>query len=371
MPRALVGVIAGALLLVGPAGAAAAQVEYVNDGVDKPLIVGHVLGDQDATVGTFHVSLRFDDELWAVPPDAIHTTTSLRCESNGGLSGPLVVQDDTNAPSAATRLAPGETSVTAVTTTFAVFTSEYGNCDPFLSDSSATFNLVVEVVVVAYESNGQVVQGSPAGTDVARSFGDSSVPIFACVLDECPPPPPVGTCTLSFADTATTPFCSEISWLVDEAITIGCTDERFCPLDATTRGEVAVFLARWLDLPAAGAVDTFDDDNGHFAEPAIESTVKTGIAVGIAPGEFAPDQPVTRGQLAVFLTRALSLPDRPGADTFFDDDGHYAEAAIESLVAAGITTGIGGGEYGPDVPVTREQMAAFLFRSEIWRMVSA
>lgn len=66
--------------------------------------------------------------------------------------------------------------------------------------------------------------------------------------------------------------------------------------------------------------------------------------------------------MASFLSRALSLP-AAGTDYFRDDAGSLHEADINRVAAAGITMGCTGDTYCPDAPVTREQMAAFLYRA--------
>jgi hypothetical protein len=80
---------------------------------------------------------------------------------------------------------------------------------------------------------------------------------------------------------------------------------------------------------------------------------------------FCPDNYVTRGQMAAFLTRALSLPEARGID-FADDNGSKFESDIEAIAAAGITTGCNppsNTSFCPDDYVTRGQMAAFLARA--------
>ena len=66
--------------------------------------------------------------------------------------------------------------------------------------------------------------------------------------------------------------------------------------------------------------------------------------------------------MAAFLSRALQLP-AAQADYFTDDEGSTFEDDINRLRQAGITTGCGDDTYCPDRPVTRGQMAAFLYRA--------
>lgn len=112
---------------------------------------------------------------------------------------------------------------------------------------------------------------------------------------------------------------------------------------------------------------TFCDDDGSVFEPSIEAVAAAGITRGCNPPantEYCPDGHVTRGQMAAFLTRALDLP--AGSTTFTDTGGSVFEADIAAVAAAGITRGCNppaNTEYCPDAFVTRGQMAAFIARA--------
>ena len=67
--------------------------------------------------------------------------------------------------------------------------------------------------------------------------------------------------------------------------------------------------------------------------------------------------------MAAFLVRALSLNSESQQDRFTDDDGSIFESEIEILSSYGITSGCEVDKYCPDDPVTRGQMAAFLVRA--------
>jgi hypothetical protein len=106
-------------------------------------------------------------------------------------------------------------------------------------------------------------------------------------------------------------FVDDIGKLATAGITRGCNphgNDRFCPDDSVTRAQMAAFLVRALGLTAdthpgfvdVGSSSTFVDDIGKLAT--------AGITLGCNPPDndrFCPDQPVTRGQLAAFLKRAL------------------------------------------------------------------
>jgi len=88
-----------------------------------------------------------------------------------------------------------------------------------------------------------------------------------------------------------------------------------------------------------------------------------GITSGCAPNKYCPDDPVSRGQMASFLVRALGLTAGAGVDAFTDDDGTTHEANINRLRYAGLTSGCTPTTYCPNADVTRGQMAAFLHRA--------
>ncbi|HYI65380.1 MAG TPA: S-layer homology domain-containing protein [Candidatus Limnocylindrales bacterium] len=171
---------------------------------------------------------------------------------------------------------------------------------------------------------------------------------------EVPPPP-------AFSDIADSPFRDEIGWLVGAGITNGCAPDLFCPNDEVTREQMASFIARALDLPDA-STDYFVDDDESTHEGDINRLALAEISLGCTPQYFCPNRPVTRQEMASFLARALELA-ATSVDYFTDDDGRTHEPDINRIAEAGITTGCGPGRFCPVRIVTREEMAAFLYRA--------
>ncbi|MDH5372599.1 MAG: S-layer homology domain-containing protein, partial [Acidimicrobiia bacterium] len=164
-----------------------------------------------------------------------------------------------------------------------------------------------------------------------------------------------------FADVGGHDFEDEITWMVQSGITTGCAPGRFCPDDPVTRGQMAAFLNRALNLaPAASA--GFSDTRGHIFEMDIDRLYAGGITAGCGSGRFCPGNLVTRGEMAAFLVRGFELPDA-GPSPFTDISGSIFVEEIERLAAAGITRGCRESSFCPDDPVTRGQMAAFLKRA--------
>jgi hypothetical protein len=125
---------------------------------------------------------------------------------------------------------------------------------------------------------------------------------------------------------------------------------------------VVFVFADLIDVGAAASGSGFVDVAGSPFGPSIEALAAAGITAGCGGGRFCPDDPVTRGQMAAFLVRALDVPAGSGSG-FVDVGGSPFGPSIEALAAAGITAGCGGGRFCPDDPVTRGQMAAFLVRA--------
>ncbi|HYJ23864.1 MAG TPA: hypothetical protein VE027_02575 [Acidimicrobiia bacterium] len=85
-------------------------------------------------------------------------------------------------------------------------------------------------------------------------------------------------------------------------------NDRFCPERGVTRGEMAAFLVRALGLTDDGGGDLFTDDDGSVFQGAIDRLGAAGITAGCNPpvnDRFCPDEHVTRGQMAAFLIRAF------------------------------------------------------------------
>ncbi len=169
--------------------------------------------------------------------------------------------------------------------------------------------------------------------------------------------PPGGT----FLDDNGSKFEGAIEAIAAEGITSGCGIQVFCPEGLVTRGQMATFLVRALNLPAS-ATNYFTDDNGSVHESNINRLRAAGVTAGCGGSRFCPEGLVTRGQMATFLVRGFELPSTP-TDYFTDDNANLHEANINRLRASGITSGCGGSSFCPNGIVTRGQMAAFLQRA--------
>lgn len=154
---------------------------------------------------------------------------------------------------------------------------------------------------------------------------------------------------------------ADIISLYQLGVTKGCDTSRYCPERDVTRGEMATMLVRAFDLTSSSG-DVFSDDDSSVHEAAIEALAAEGITQGCEPGRFCPDRPITRGEMATFLARILQLP--PAGSAGFADTSTSVHAdAIDALAAAGITRGCTETEFCPNSNVTRAQLASFLLRA--------
>jgi len=167
---------------------------------------------------------------------------------------------------------------------------------------------------------------------------------------------------------------SWIETLYANGVTGGCGNSPliYCPDTQVTRAQMAVFLERGMHgntfTPGVLPI-TFTDTAGHWAQYWIEALKNDGVTGGCGGGAFCPDTVVTRAQMAVFLLTAEHgagyTPPLVGTGTGFGDvsTSYWAAAWIKQLAAEGITGGCGSGNYCPESPVTRAQMAVFLVKT--------
>ena len=163
-------------------------------------------------------------------------------------------------------------------------------------------------------------------------------------------------------------FYDEIRWMADRGLSQGTQIEDevfFYPNSAVSRQAMAAFIYRYMaptDFEAP-ATPTFSDvmPDDQFYE-AIEWMAAERLAGGYENGTFGPTNPVSRQAMAAFLHR---LADRPDAATPSFTDvpaGHDFAEAIGWLEETGIAAGYADNTFRMSDSITRQAMAAFLYR---------
>jgi CSLREA domain-containing protein len=179
------------------------------------------------------------------------------------------------------------------------------------------------------------------------------------------------------------PIFNDVAWdhwardyiegIYHAGITSGCGGGAYCPMFAVSRAQMAKFLLVAEHgsgyTPPAGTGTMFGDVGpGHLFVDWIEQLANEGITSGCGGGNYCPDLPVSRAQMAKFLLIAehgSGYTPPAGTGTMFLDvgPGHLFVDWIEQLASEGVTSGCGGGNYCPDFAVARDQMAVFLVRT--------
>lgn len=174
---------------------------------------------------------------------------------------------------------------------------------------------------------------------------------------------PASSAVAGFGDVDDGQFFSEpIQWMVDQEITTGTSAGCFSPDRTVTRGELATFIWRYAGEPFGGNEPFTDVVSGDFFAEPVAWMARTRITTGTTASTFEPNRAVTRGEAATLMWRYANTP--TGAGHNFSDVGasDYFNAAVGWMVAADITTGTSSTSFSPNQPISRAEIATFLWR---------
>jgi len=180
----------------------------------------------------------------------------------------------------------------------------------------------------------------------------------------------------SFPDVAiSSPFYDAISWLAEQGVTTGYPDGTFRPRNQITREAMAAYLYRMdgspdYTPPTASPFTDVPVNSMFYKEISWLNT--TGITTGYVDGTFRPGNHITREAMAAFMNRYAQFTGEDATSSsskvlFLDvPTGSAFAAEISWLASEGISTGWDAGSgcstYRPKSAVTREAMAAFVYR---------
>jgi hypothetical protein len=162
-------------------------------------------------------------------------------------------------------------------------------------------------------------------------------------------------------------FCAAIEWMDQGGISTGFEGGTYRPALTVTRQAMSAFIARFkrAALPNCSTPPFTDVPITHPFCKEIKWMKDTGISTGFGDGTFQPGGVVTRQAMSAFVARVALDFTRPACDeppftdvptssTFCDE--------IRWMKDNGISTGFNDGTYRPGDPVTRQAMAAFMYR---------
>lgn len=120
-------------------------------------------------------------------------------------------------------------------------------------------------------------------------------------------------------------------------------------------------LASAIDAPKE--IETaLSDIRGHWSEASIRTFMKSGAINGYPDNTFKPDNNITRAEFVTVIVKAFELK-AVGEKSFSDTQNHWAQASIATAAALGVVNGKSNDTFAPDDLITREQMAAIIVRA--------
>ena len=164
-----------------------------------------------------------------------------------------------------------------------------------------------------------------------------------------------------------------IQYCVTHGIMGGMGDGTFAPTGTTTRAQIVQILYNLEGTPAVSGTTPFTDLTANWYKPAILWAYQNNVVAGTSPTTFAPDQPVTREQIAVILTQymfhvlKMNRTWTPADLNKFPDGAQvssWAKEAMQDAVALGLINGTkapdGKVYLDPQGSATRQQVATIL-----------
>ena len=152
----------------------------------------------------------------------------------------------------------------------------------------------------------------------------------------------------------------------------GVSAEYFDPDATLTRSMMVTLLWRLAGEPVVNYLMPFDDvDQGSWYGEAVRWAASEGIVSGVSGDSYAPNDPITREQLAVILYRFavyMGYDVSVGEDTNilsyedFAEISEYAIPAIQWATGSGLMRGVTDGELSPQGTATRAQIATLMMR---------
>ena len=146
---------------------------------------------------------------------------------------------------------------------------------------------------------------------------------------------------------------------------MGYKDGTIRPNNNISRAEVATIFFRLLtdesrDYYWKQTNDFKDIPDNYWACPAISTLTNAGILKGFEDGNFRPNEPVTRAQMAAIIARFANLSE--GTVSFKDIEGHWAQKSIELAAGNGWINGYEDGTFRPNEKITRAATMAMINR---------
>ncbi|NOU62554.1 hypothetical protein GC096_00650 [Paenibacillus sp. LMG 31461] len=169
----------------------------------------------------------------------------------------------------------------------------------------------------------------------------------------------------TFSDVASSLWASGvIKKMAAKHIIEGVTDTEFNPEGHVTRAQFAALLARALDLKAVGSAHYKDVNPGDWHAQVIAAVSESGIVFGRSSDTFAPDDAITREEMAVMAVRAYEhvkgeQVKLTNTSSFSDQDQihEWAQNAVRAAQEISLIQGRSSNQFAPQALMTRAESA--------------
>ena len=304
-----------------------------------------VLDDADATASEVRAArialLSAVDALVDRPPEKFDITLG----TVTGISASKVTIDKTSAEAGETVTVsiadlPSNSTVAVKANGTAATKADGANKWTFTMPEAA---VTVTVTVTTQSSSGGGTWRPFPGTSTETNYNDDGS-VTTIVTDRR-----TGTVT----ETTVKPDGSEVEKVTsDESVKLTVTDATGEVLiQAEIPAEIPEVETRFTDVPA-----------GHWADEAIHEMAALEIVNGVGDGKFNMNAPMTRGMLATVLFRLSNGQEGYPMDFYDVDSNKYYAEAVAWAARAGVVQGISDTHFAPDNNITREQLATMLYR---------
>ena len=194
-----------------------------------------------------------------------------------------------------------------------------------------------------------------------------SILTLCCVLLASTVPASAAINDTGFSDvSANAWYADAVVYCRDNGLISGTTATTFSPSSATSRAMLAAILYRQVGSPAnAGDITFGDTERNTWYSNAVSWAVGNSIFSGYTNGNFGPNDAITREQVAAILWRDAGRPIVQAAQADFADENtisSYAAAAVDWAREKGIVAGKANNLFDPKGNVTRGETAAMLYR---------
>lgn len=159
-------------------------------------------------------------------------------------------------------------------------------------------------------------------------------------------------------------FQSSIDFWSKEEVLKGYSDGNFHPDKIVSRSEAAIILGRALKIELNGGSD-FTDISSSITNRYVEAGRKAGYINGYSATSFKPNEPVSRSQMAIMLSKALKLDSNSPNDINFSDvtSNVTGYKEIKAIANYNITVGFPDGTFRPENGIKRGELAELLTNS--------